>query len=326
MAERFATAEGRRPRLLVAKMGQDGHDRGAKVIATAFADVGFDVDVGPLFQTPREAARMAAENDVHVLGVSSLAGGHKTLVPEVIAELKRARAATTSSSSSAAWFRRRTTIPAAGGRGGDLRPGQRHSALRAADSRSAGQPRAPHDGTATARCRVCRRRPRGRPRDPGARHHPHRKRAGGRCRAPRRQCSTPCCRMRAIAPGGHHRRARRRQEHVHRHARHAPGPRSRRTRRGPQRRPVQPPLGRQHPRRQDAHGAAGPGRGRVHPSVAGARLSRRRGAPDARDDPAVRGRRLRQHPRRDGGRGAVGDGSPVDDRLLPAADASRRGR
>ncbi|MEO8658075.1 MAG: methylmalonyl-CoA mutase [Bryobacteraceae bacterium] len=89
MAEEFAASEGRRPRILVAKMGQDGHDRGAKVIATAFADVGFDVDVGPLFQTPREAARMAVENDVHVLGVSTLAGGHKTLVPEVIAELKR---------------------------------------------------------------------------------------------------------------------------------------------------------------------------------------------------------------------------------------------
>jgi methylmalonyl-CoA mutase len=89
LAEDFSKAEGRRPRILVAKMGQDGHDRGAKVIATAFADLGFDVDVGPLFQTPREAARMAVENDVHVLGVSSLAAGHKTLVPEVIAELKR---------------------------------------------------------------------------------------------------------------------------------------------------------------------------------------------------------------------------------------------
>jgi methylmalonyl-CoA mutase len=88
-AAAFASSEGRRPRILVAKLGQDGHDRGAKVIATAFADVGFDVDVGPLFQTPREAARMAVENDVHVLGVSSLAGGHKTLVPEAIAELKR---------------------------------------------------------------------------------------------------------------------------------------------------------------------------------------------------------------------------------------------
>lgn len=89
MANAFAREEGRRPRILVAKMGQDGHDRGAKVIATAFADIGFDVDVGPLFQTPREVARMAAENDVHVLGVSTLAGGHKTLVPEVIAELKK---------------------------------------------------------------------------------------------------------------------------------------------------------------------------------------------------------------------------------------------
>jgi len=89
MAREFAQLEGRRPRILVAKMGQDGHDRGAKVIATAFADLGFDVDVGPLFQTPAEAAAMAVENDVHVLGVSTLAGGHKTLVPEVIAELKK---------------------------------------------------------------------------------------------------------------------------------------------------------------------------------------------------------------------------------------------
>jgi len=88
MAEEFARAEGRRPRILVAKMGQDGHDRGAKVIATAFADLGFDVDLGPLFQTPREVARMAVENDVHVLGVSTLAGGHRTLVPEVISELR----------------------------------------------------------------------------------------------------------------------------------------------------------------------------------------------------------------------------------------------
>jgi methylmalonyl-CoA mutase len=89
LAEEFGHSEGRRPRILIAKMGQDGHDRGAKVIATAFADLGFDVDVGPLFQTPLEAARMAVENDVHVLGVSSLAAGHKTLVPEVIAELKK---------------------------------------------------------------------------------------------------------------------------------------------------------------------------------------------------------------------------------------------
>jgi methylmalonyl-CoA mutase len=89
LAEAFAKGEGRRPRILVAKMGQDGHDRGAKVIATAFADLGFDVDVGPLFATPVEVARMAVENDVHLLGVSSLAGGHKTLVPEVVQELKK---------------------------------------------------------------------------------------------------------------------------------------------------------------------------------------------------------------------------------------------
>lgn len=88
-ADVFESKEGRRPRIMVAKMGQDGHDRGAKVIATSFADLGFDVDIGPLFQTPAEAAMQAAENDVDVLGVSSLAAGHKTLVPEVIAELKK---------------------------------------------------------------------------------------------------------------------------------------------------------------------------------------------------------------------------------------------
>lgn len=85
----FAEQEGRRPRILIAKMGQDGHDRGAKVVASAYADVGFDVDVGPLFQTPEEAAKMAVENDVHVVGVSSLAAGHKTLVPQLAAELKK---------------------------------------------------------------------------------------------------------------------------------------------------------------------------------------------------------------------------------------------
>ena len=87
--EAFAAREGRRPRIMVTKMGQDGHDRGAKVVATAYADIGFDVDVGPLFQTPEEAAKMAVENDVHVVGVSSLAAGHKTLVPQLIAELKK---------------------------------------------------------------------------------------------------------------------------------------------------------------------------------------------------------------------------------------------
>jgi methylmalonyl-CoA mutase len=88
----FAEEEGRRPRLLVVKLGQDGHDRGAKVIATAFADLGFDVDVGPLFQTPAEAARDAVENDVHVVGVSSQAAGHRTLVPQLIEALAAAGA------------------------------------------------------------------------------------------------------------------------------------------------------------------------------------------------------------------------------------------
>ncbi|MAZ29592.1 MAG: methylmalonyl-CoA mutase [Cytophagaceae bacterium] len=89
LADKFAELDGRRPRIMIAKMGQDGHDRGAKVVATGYADVGFDVDIGPLFQTPAEAARQATENDVHILGVSSQAAGHKTLVPQVIAELKR---------------------------------------------------------------------------------------------------------------------------------------------------------------------------------------------------------------------------------------------
>lgn len=89
LANAFAQKEGRRPRIMIAKMGQDGHDRGAKVVATGYADVGFDVDIGPLFQTPAEAAKQAVENDVHILGVSSLAAGHKTLVPQVIEELKK---------------------------------------------------------------------------------------------------------------------------------------------------------------------------------------------------------------------------------------------
>ncbi|CAM1366597.1 Methylmalonyl-COA mutase large subunit [Tenacibaculum sediminilitoris] len=89
LADQFAKLEGRRPRIMIAKLGQDGHDRGAKVVATGYADLGFDVDIGPLFQTPKEATKQAIENDVHILGISSLAAGHKTLVPQVIAELKK---------------------------------------------------------------------------------------------------------------------------------------------------------------------------------------------------------------------------------------------
>jgi methylmalonyl-CoA mutase len=89
LCDKFAKLDGRQPRIMIAKMGQDGHDRGAKVVATGYADIGFDVDIGPLFQTPAEAAKQAVENDVHILGVSSLAAGHKTLVPQVIEELKK---------------------------------------------------------------------------------------------------------------------------------------------------------------------------------------------------------------------------------------------
>ncbi len=89
LVKQFAREEGRQPRIMIAKMGQDGHDRGAKVVSTGYADLGFDVDIGPLFQTPAEAARQAVENDVHILGVSSLAGGHKTLVPQVMEGLRK---------------------------------------------------------------------------------------------------------------------------------------------------------------------------------------------------------------------------------------------
>jgi methylmalonyl-CoA mutase len=89
LIKQFEALEGRRPRIMIAKMGQDGHDRGAKVVSTAYADMGFDVDIGPLFQTPEETAKQAVENDVHVVAMSSLAAGHKTLLPQLIAELKK---------------------------------------------------------------------------------------------------------------------------------------------------------------------------------------------------------------------------------------------
>ena len=89
MTDEFAEKEGRRPRIMIAKMGQDGHDRGAKVISTAFADMGYDVDIGPLFQTPAEAAQDAVDNDVHIVGMSSLAAGHKTLLPQLVEELRK---------------------------------------------------------------------------------------------------------------------------------------------------------------------------------------------------------------------------------------------
>ena len=89
LSDLFAKSNGRRPRIMIAKMGQDGHDRGAKVVASSFADLGFDVDIAPLFQTPKEVAKQAVENDVHILGISSLAAGHKTLIPQVIKHLNK---------------------------------------------------------------------------------------------------------------------------------------------------------------------------------------------------------------------------------------------
>ena len=133
--DEFAEAEGRRPRMLVVKMGQDGHDRGAKVIATAFADIGFDVDVGPLFQTPEEAARDAVENDVHVVGVSSQAAGHKTLVPELVAGAaqagRRRRPRRLRRRDPAAGLR----VPARLRRRRRVRPGHQHPAGRGRDPR-----------------------------------------------------------------------------------------------------------------------------------------------------------------------------------------------
>ena len=132
----FAEDEGRRPRLLVVKMGQDGHDRGAKVIATAFADLGFDVDIGPLFQTPEEAARAAIENDVHVIGVSSQAAGHKTLVPQLIEELAKQSGAGDHGRRGRRHPGPGLRLPEEGGRRRHLRPGHQHSGRRRGNPRS----------------------------------------------------------------------------------------------------------------------------------------------------------------------------------------------
>ena len=140
--ETFAKAEGRRPRILVAKLGQDGHDRGAKVIATAFADLGFDVDIGPLFQTPAEAARDAIENDVHIVGISSQAAGHMTLVPELIAELRAAGWSRDPRRGRRRDPRARLRAVARGGCERDLRAGHQHPRGRGRDRRPAAIPHA----------------------------------------------------------------------------------------------------------------------------------------------------------------------------------------
>ena len=280
--------EGRRPRILVAKMGQDGHDRGAKVIATAFADLGFDVDVGPLFQTPREAARMAVENDVHVLGVSSLAGGHKTLVPEVIAELKK--------------LGREDILVFVGG----VIPPQDYDSLFKAGVAGVFGP-----GTVIPLCaqkilqRADRERACGLGRETWLRSAP----AGSRSKHTSKACwaATRAILARAItlieshlpadgdlaahlldailphtgqvAARRHHGRAGRGQEHLHRRAGHVPDPRARRKRRRAQRGPLQPDLRRQHSGRQDPHGAPGRGDARssgLRPRAATWAASRRR--------------------------------------------------
>ncbi len=133
MSDQFAELDGRRPRILVAKMGQDGHDRGAKVIATSFADLGFDVDMGPLFQTPAEVARQAAENDVHIVGVSSLAAGHKTLVPQLIEELETLAVTILWSLPGALFPRRITSFCTSGGKR-NFRPRNRYLGSSAEDS------------------------------------------------------------------------------------------------------------------------------------------------------------------------------------------------
>ena len=332
--DRFVREHGRRPRLLVAKVGQDGHDRGAKVIATAFADLGFDVDVGTLFQTPEEVARQAVENDVHVIGVSTQSGGHKTLVPQLVAGARAARRERHPR-------HRRRHHPGQGLR--HARAGRREGHLRSGHQRSqGGAPRARAHRTSRSQRRT----------GPAA---SGRRRAGARDRRAAR--GRPCARgdRRALAKAitlvessarrtirsaaqrllelllpdtGHAarvgvtRRARRRQEHVHRGLR-AASDRAGQARRGAGGRSVERALGRQHPRRQDAHGAPGGGAGGVHPAEPVRRLARRRRAPDARGDAGVRGGRLRRRPGRDGRRRAVRGHRRLDGRLLPGAHAAR---
>ena len=273
----FAEAEGRRPRMLVVKMGQDGHDRGAKVIATAFADIGFDVDVGPLFQTPAEAARDAVENDVHVVGVSSQAAGHKTLVPQLIDELKAQgaddvlvvcggvippqdhaflkdigvaavfgpgtnipQAAARSSTSSAPAGRPDRLTDSEAIRAGAIRDGDRRALARAITLVES--TRADHREEAVALVDSLV--------DAHRRRHPHR----------------------------HQRTARRRQVDLHRGLR-PPRDRRRPRRRGARGRPVVHPQRRLDPRRQDPHGDAGPRPEGVHPAVALRWGARRRRPP-----------------------------------------------
>ncbi len=266
----FAKAQGRRPRVMIAKLGQDGHDRGAKVVATAFADLGFDVDIGPLFQTAEECARQAIENDVHAVGVCTLAAGHKTLVPAIIQSAQGAGRGrhhrVRRRRDSAAGLR----LPVRGRRQGHLRPGHADSGERQGRARAdQGQPASkakpePAMALAARRSGAVRRRAPPRAARAGQGHHAARVDPPRSPRARRRaaQCAAAAHR-RGVAPG-HLRRAGRGQVDLHRGA----GPVPDRT--GPPRggagdRSVVQRLGRLHPGRQDAHGAAVGARGGLHP-------------------------------------------------------------
>ena len=322
-------SEGRRPRILVAKMGQDGHDRGQKVIATAFADLGFDVDVGPLFQTPDEVARQAVEADVHVVGVSSLAAGHLTLVPELRAELAAAGPA-------GHHDRRRRRDPARGlrraargGRGGDLpaRHGDRRGRGRPARealgrARHSAPSRQGTDGSRSRRSGAGRGGARRLPRDAGPRDHPRRVAPDPTTGLRRRSCCRSCSRAAGEAHRvGITRGARRRASRPSstRSARGSPGPGTgsrcwRSTRRRPG--PAAAILGDKTRMERLCRRRA-----RVRPAVAQRRHARRGRARHPGDDRGGGGRGLRRRARRDRRRRPVRGRGRGHGRLVPAADA-----
>ncbi len=318
----FAEEQGRRPRVMISKLGQDGHDRGAKVVATAFADLGFDVDMGPLFQTPEECARQAIENDVHAVGVSTLAAGHKTLVPAIIAELRKQGAD--------------DIIVFVGG----VIPRQDYDFLYEAGVKGIYGPGTPIPASAKdvleqirAACSLRRcGPPRHRSRwtallaDDG----PAQRRAIAKAitllestRADHRtQADELLTRLLPhtgqLVPARHLGRAGRRQVDLHRNAGPVPdrqGP----PRGGAHHRPVVHRLGRLHPRRQDAHGTAVGARARLHPAQPLERHAGRRGREDARGHAGVRGGRLRHRDRRDRRRRPERDRRRRHDRHVRAA-------
>ena len=315
---------GRRPRVMIAKLGQDGHDRGAKVVATAFADLGFDVDMGPLFQTPEECARQAIENDVHAVGVSTLAAGHKTLVPAIIEELRRQGAD--------------DIIVFVGG----VIPAQDYDFLYNAGVKGVYGPGTPipasakdvleqirqanslrarrSDSRANARRHPERQPCRSAPGD-GQGHHPFGIHAHGSPRCGRWAAHGPAAAYGRIFPPGHQRRAGRGQEHLHRDAGPVPDW-ARPSRGGAGHRPIVHRVGRLHPGRQDAHGAVVRSSGCLHPPQPQQRHTGRRGRENPRGHAGLRGGWLRCGHRRDRGRGPERDRRAGHVRhVLPAATA-----